>query len=371
MKSLMTVKFIGFGIAALFTFMLFPSCGSDDDTCVETTWYQDSDEDGLGDPQVSEMACDQPEGYVENSSDDDDNVASTYVIKEVDPSLFLTDEGNVSITTVTCTLSDGTETECYEINSKHTPTDHVMGPWCPENIADGPEAGGIWIDGRELHDVDGAFIENLATFYNDEGWKMYDDDGNVRRFVTKEECEQGADPNIEDQFTNMCAQCLPEWVSTEVTYLIPKRPVIQNSSIQLGDGPTLDERGVEYGPLVRGLAFNGVRFDHPADLNIILSGYQIAPVDNAGGHVNNRLGYHYHGDMGQSTRIKQEDGHSAMIGYALDGHGLYAQLDDNGEEPTDLDNCRGHYDETRGYHYHVMPLANNEFLECFYGAWAE
>lgn len=26
---------------------------------------------------------------------------------------------------------------------------------------------------------------------------------------------------------------------------------------------------------------------------------------------------------------------------------------EDGEEPTDLDQCRGHYDETRGYHYHV------------------
>ncbi len=55
----------------------------------------------------------------------------------------------------------------------------------------------------------------------------------------------------------------------------------------------------------------------------------------------------------------------------MDGHGLYAQLDANGNEPTDLDDCRGHYDETRGYHYHVMPLANNELLDCYYGAWAQ
>lgn len=83
------------------------------------------------------------------------------------------------------------------------------------------------------------------------------------------------------------------------------------------------------------------------------------------------MGYHYHGDTGFSKRIEQEDGHAPMIGYALDGHGLYAQFDADGNEPTDLDECRGHYDEIRGYHYHVMPLSNNEFLECYYGAWAE
>ena len=33
----------------------------------------------------------------------------------------------------------------------------------------------------------------------------------------------------------------------------------------------------------------------------------------------------------------QEDGHAALIGYAMDGFGLYEQLDINGKEPTDLD----------------------------------
>lgn len=302
---------------------------------------------------------------------EDEDTAIHEVLLDVDPSLFLTDGGHVSVTTVPCTLSDGTSTNCYQIVSEHIPVDHEMGPWCPEFITDDADAGGLWFDDGVVYDVDGEFIKNLATFYNDSNWKMYDDEGKVTRMDTKEECELGADPNVEEEFNNFCAQCLPAWVEAEETYLIPITPVRQSTSTQLGDGPTLDRRGVEYGPLVRGLAFNGVRFDHPADIDIILRGYQIAPVDDAGGHVNNGLGYHYHGDMGFFTRIEQEDGHSAMIGYALDGYGIYAQFDDEGNEPTDLDNCRGHYDDVRGYHYHVQSLADNEFFDCFYGAWAE
>ncbi|PHI18500.1 hypothetical protein CEQ90_17625 [Lewinellaceae bacterium SD302] len=358
-----------FYFALLLSAITIYACDKEDSVCEGTTWYQDLDEDGFGNPAISLDSCIQPAGYVQDNTDDDDTIP--YIVHEVNPSLFLTDAGNVSISTVSCTLSDGTETQCYQITSTHTPTDHQMGPWCPETITDGPEAGGLWTDNGEVYDVDGPFIANLATFYDDANWKMYEDDGTVRRFLTQEQCERGADPNIEDEFMQMCAQCLPEHVDIGGTYLIPIRPVRQSTATQLGDGPTIDQPGVEYGPLVRGIAFNGVRFDHPADINIILSGYQIAPVDDAGGHINNRLGYHYHGDQGESTRIEQADGHAAMIGYAMDGHALYAQLDANGNEPTDLDPCNGHYDELRGYHYHVMPLGNNELLECYYGAWVE
>lgn len=55
------------------------SCSSDDDGdsgCTETIWYQDADDDGLGNPEVSISACEQPDGYVENSDDEDDTDAT-------------------------------------------------------------------------------------------------------------------------------------------------------------------------------------------------------------------------------------------------------------------------------------------------------
>lgn len=45
----------------------------DTDATDKATWYQDYDGDGLGNPAVSEEACDQPEGYVANNSDTDDS----------------------------------------------------------------------------------------------------------------------------------------------------------------------------------------------------------------------------------------------------------------------------------------------------------
>lgn len=52
----------------------FFNCSSNDENpCVESTWYQDFDGDGLGNPDVSQDACEQPDGYVINNSDDDDS----------------------------------------------------------------------------------------------------------------------------------------------------------------------------------------------------------------------------------------------------------------------------------------------------------
>lgn len=44
------------------------------------------------------------------------------------------------------TLSNGSTVECYKIVSNNTPTDHVQGPWCPTNINDGIDKGGVWFE---------------------------------------------------------------------------------------------------------------------------------------------------------------------------------------------------------------------------------
>lgn len=51
----------------------FVACKKDD-PCVTSTWYADTDSDGLGDPNSSTEACEQPAGYVSNRDDTDDAV---------------------------------------------------------------------------------------------------------------------------------------------------------------------------------------------------------------------------------------------------------------------------------------------------------
>ena len=305
------------------------------------------------------------------SSDDSNTIDSEEAegeVIDVNSTYFTTTDGSVTITTVPCTLSDGTSTDCYQIVTSSLPTDHDMGPWCPENISDGEAEGGIWLDGGEVYDVDGAFIENLATFYSDSNWMMYDSDGDIFVTETEDDCINAANPDVGVEYENFCVECLPSYITDLTqTWLIPITPVLQNSVILFsttGGGP-----GATTIPSTRGVALNGIEFSAPAPTDNILAAYTIAPFDDAGGHINVHQGYHYHAATGFSTKIAQADGHAALIGYALDGLGIYELEDEDGNTPTDLDELRGHTDETRGYHYHVDEAGNNNFINGLKGAY--
>jgi len=307
----------------------------------------------------------------------------------VDIALFKTQEAHFEITVVDCTLSNGDTTKCYQIKTTGLiPKDHQVGPWCIDHIDEATDKGGIWFKDGKVYDVDGTFIKNLPELYHDDYWKLYNEDGTVNKTHTKEDCMELQGAQLVDKFTNTCIECLPEYVDgISKTYTIPITPVKLDTPINLdggpppGDGPKGGrpdgpppagaKGGKKGGPVARGIAFNGVVFDAPAPLHIILSGYTIPPLDDAGGHINLDSGYHYHAATGVTTNHHQEDTHAAMIGYALDGYGLYATLDKENQEPKDLDDCRGHYDSHRGYHYHVDSAGNNNFINCFSGAVAQ
>ena len=63
--------------------VFFVAC-KDDESCAESTWYTDADADGLGNPDVSILACEQPEGYVANMDDKIDQVMT----RQATPMLF-------------------------------------------------------------------------------------------------------------------------------------------------------------------------------------------------------------------------------------------------------------------------------------------
>ncbi len=64
-------------LTIIFSLFILTNCGSDSTdeptpTCTEKTWYEDFDNDGLGNPDKIRIACDQPTGFVENANDNDD-----------------------------------------------------------------------------------------------------------------------------------------------------------------------------------------------------------------------------------------------------------------------------------------------------------
>lgn len=95
--------------------------------------------------------------------------------------------------------------------------------------------------------------------------------------------------------------------------------------------------------------------------------------DDCDGHPQEGGYYHYH----SLSRCQEDapDGHSALMGYAFDGFGIYGYYGQDGREVTnaDLDECHGHSHEVlwegqvvEMYHYH----ATREFpyvVGCFRG----
>jgi hypothetical protein len=250
---------------------------------------------------------------------------------------------------------NGIETLCYVFKTNSQATEHKMGPWCPRHIEDGMEKAGIWFKDDKVYDVSGHFIANLDEFYSDDKWKLYREDGTIKVTDTEEGCLAAAKPNVDAEYHNYCVECLPEYFKDQVTtFVIPVTPKYIKTAQNFGRG------GI-------GVAFNGVNYDPPAPTHAILAAHTIAPLDDHGGHVNPHGGYHYHAATGSTKEVVQEDEHSPLLGYALDGFGIYALLNKNKKQPTDLDDCGGHEDETRGYHYHAGEPGGNQIIKCLHG----
>lgn len=257
---------------------------------------------------------------------------------------------------VDCTLSRGTKTQCFSITVKAEPRSYEPGPWCPTSVSDGAEKGGIWLNGGEAHDVDGTFIANLAEFYDDDTWKLFDEaTGEIRVTDTQTSCEAAARPDVDPEYNNYCVQCLPEYMAKDasMTYVIPLEP----QHTWRTSAPNFSGSGV---------ANNGIRLDGPAPVDDILAAHTIAPFDECGGHVNTHVGYHYHAATDCLTDSGSEVDHAAHIGIAMDGYGIFSHFLTDGSAPDDLDKCGGHENGGLGYHYHAGAVGSNAILSCLH-----
>lgn len=342
-------------LITLFGFAVVGCGGSDSEDTAEVLEEVDSSDDSGSDGS----------GDVGDGSGED----TDSMLMAVDTSLF-EDNALVSLETVDCTLSNGEASECYSITIAGFPTDReTLGDFCPDDISADAQSVGKWFDSGELYDLTGEFVSNLDLFYGDSFWQLYDETtGDVRITDTQEACEAAARPNVDEQYYNHCVVCEVSYFAesgnkgVESTYLIPVNPVLRDTPSQIGNNDV-------------GIALNGVNLAPAAPTAAILSAYTVAAFDDCVGHVNPVVGYHYHGANhgdGDCPAISFEvDGHGGIFAYALDGIAIYSMLDETGEEEADLDECRGHTDEIRGYHYHTAGAGDNEFIGCFAGETAQ
>ena len=266
---------------------------------------------------------------------------------------------------VDCELSDGTAAQCYElVTAGIEKTDDMIGPFCPSSTTSNADGGGVWLDGDTLYEADGDFFLDLPNVYGQtyppaDSWIFYDDNGNIRVTDTLEACQAAARPDVDPEYQSYCVECsLGDLDATDLplTFLIPVTPVAADTIGNLSGNV--------------GISLNGFQIAARAPVDDILGNWTIAAFDDCGGHVNPNDGYHYHaatGAEGCNSAGTEADGHPALIGYAMDGYGIYGTLTDDDPEAGTLDECNGSEDETRGYHYHASSPETNEHIGCFHG----
>lgn len=263
------------------------------------------------------------------------------------------------VTTEDCTLSGGTKATCAKVTIAGYPTTYQVGPFCPTTVTTPAKDAGIWFDGTGVYDLSGAFIKNLATFYNDPAWKMYDSAGNVNVTATEAAFDGAARPDVDPQYQNYCVEgrlaWLPEGKPIQTTMQIPMTPLKATapSSAHPGDfGITLD----------------GVVIAESAPVDAILGAHTIAAFDDCGGHYNPVAGYHMHGVTGCGKLETDTDAdETAMFGYAADGYPIHLPLEGAALAAANLDQCNGHTTAGVGYHYHANEPAKNAILPCLSG----
>jgi hypothetical protein len=122
--------------------------------------------------------------------------------------------------------------------------------------------------------------------------------------------------------------------------------------IPLHPRPAEKSTKTPFGPI--GVAINGIPFYNQYNAEGE-DAVKLEVFDSCCGHPDPAGRYHYHKyPVCVKSPFKDPVGqHSPLIGYAFDGYAIYGPNGEDGKPPTNLDECNGHSDSVRGYHYHV------------------
>ena len=278
----------------------------------------------------------------------------------VDVAALFADEALTSeATTVDCTLENGSETTCYQLEvASLASTVDTDGPYCPATTAD---VGGIWVwDGDEpgLYALDGSFWDLMTA----QGYEFADAERDIT--IT----DPGAQSATSSATANSCLEATADG-SYHLQVLIPTNPEVLDTPTDLS---TISQVG---------LALDGVTIF--GDAPSVADRGGLPALDACGGHIDPSGYYHWHfgaesiqtnlDEAGADVTCAVDQDAEALIGFSYDGYAIYGPEEDR-TIPTDLDECSGHTSETTelgtSYHYHLTYGSPN-LPSCRVGAMAE
>jgi hypothetical protein len=272
---------------------------------------------------------------------------------DVDPSKFDAAALTQAPEVVSCTLENGSAADCVELHVSYKPEALEIGPFCPATVE---ESGGIWDwDGENegLYRLNASFFTMLTEL----GFKFVDEDGNI--LISNPGAGMPTDPNT-------CLEAVRD-EAVDITALIPITPVKADEVIDLGTVAKV------------GMALDGVPIF--ADAPSVLQTGHLPALDTCGGHIDPGGWYHWHAtstdidtaydyaDVAASCMHVAQDS-SAQFGYAFDGYPMFGTTDENGNVPTDLDECNGRISSDGTYGYYATAEFPN-LPPCLTGVVAE
>ena len=257
-------------------------------------------------------------------------------------SLFADGALTSEATTVDCTLENGSETTCYQVEvASLASTVDTDGPYCPQTTSD---VGGIWVwDGDQpgLYALDSDFWDMMQA----QGYEFVNADGTI---TVTDPAEGSASSSTT---ANSCLEATPDG-SFHLQVLIPTSPEQLDTPTDLS---TVSQVG---------LALDGVTIF--GDAPSVADRGGLPALDACGGHIDPSGYYHWHfgaesiqtnlDEAGADVSCLVDQDAEALVGFAYDGYAVYGPEEDRAI-PADLDACSGHISETAhfgtGYHYHL------------------
>lgn len=214
--------------------------------------------------------------------------------------------------------------------------------------APGAQASGDWIQGNYWYPDLKPTVSGNVMWSN--GGTKVSVNGNVRKISSQ-------------NFPTHATGIYPVQSSDEA-YKFDRNPnsiLAQNIALNLSANPSVANNASCVPMGMIGVSLSGAVFYNALDArgdDAVAHEIQ----DKCAGHPEHDGQYHYHGPSSCLTQQSSTTAHSGLVGYAMDGFGIYGAKNSAGEIVTnsDLDECHGHSEtvtwdgaEVNIYHYHL------------------